>query len=627
VLRYVPEDEDWVASAKDTPLASKDVFYSDEGGKAEFGFPNGTMVRLGGATQVEVSNLARDVTDLYVESGQVRLHNRSRDTYMRASTPVGYLVVPPGARADVYVGDESAEMISLGGRCQFMHTRDGFESKYEVPPGSSLVADKEGVGSGDGTVDADWERWNATRDGEIRGRPQARAAQYLPEPLRDDAPVLEENGRWERVYYEGSYHQMWRPTVTVGWTPFSVGRWTYWRGDHVWVPYEPFGYVTHHYGNWVMVGGGWYWMPPVASVQVGAAPFVPYWYPGRVSWVYSADTIGWVPLAPHEPYYAHYTWGPGVTLVTAAAVAAVTIGTLAYLDHAVVVGHRHFYGGHHHHHGYRGVMVKNVNKTMIVNNYSGARVVDKTVLRNADVKNRSRFVDRDVAVRPHQSVTAQIKERQGKTKGVTASALAADVQKAQAGRLVEGRKVKEPKLTNKMVSASEAGRPQAQFREGKPKAKAEKPKLVAVEAEKGPGKALDRKKGPRERPSGWEKGRKEGWESDRPPGLDQQTSKPGKPEKSRKAGKLEGTDKPPRAGGADKPGQLERADKPGKSGRAVEQENKGKAQRRERLEQSGPKGGQQLERTPRERRHRERDPQGETQRKGKAKQKGEREIE
>ena len=78
--------------------------------------------------------------------------------------------------------------------------------------------------------------------------------------------MLDQNGNWMRVPYEGRECWFWRPTtVDAGWAPFTVGRWTEWYGDQTWIPAEPFGYVTHHYGAWVLVGDQWYWAPPVAA--------------------------------------------------------------------------------------------------------------------------------------------------------------------------------------------------------------------------------------------------------------------------------------------------------------------------------------------------------------------------
>ena len=127
------------------------------------------------------------------------------------------------------------------------------------------------MSSGEGTVDPDWNRWNTVRENfwAAKARVRGRSVEYLPPSLRDDAYALDENGSWESVPYEGTSRWFWRPAVVIGWSPFTVGRWTDWYGDQTWIPAEPFGYVTHHYGNWVYVRNYWYWAPPVVSVRVG----------------------------------------------------------------------------------------------------------------------------------------------------------------------------------------------------------------------------------------------------------------------------------------------------------------------------------------------------------------------
>lgn len=556
LLRYVPAEEDWVATVADSPVGPKDVFYSDTAGRAEISFPNRTLARLGPTTQVEVVGLDQDVTDLFVASGQFRAYNRSSDTYFRVSTPFGYVVTPPGGVADLYVGEESVEVVSLAGSLQFMHTRDGYESRYEVSSGGdSLVADGNAVTRGEGTVDADWDRWNAARDRLWAQRQRVRS-EYLPEPLQEDAQVLEENGRWERVYYDGEYRTLWRPTtVAPDWMPYSVGRWTTWYDEQVWVPYEPFGYVTHHYGHWVVVGGAWYWMPPVVTVRVGVPwPWVP-WYPGRVSWIYTETYVGWVPLAPWEPYYAVHAWGPGVTIWTGGVLPAVAIGSLAFVDYAVCVHHHHFWAiGHHH--GYYGVRVTNINKTVIINNFRAAPVVHRTVFKDvAFAKHQYRFVDRDVTLKPHKVVVNQIKERQQRLQPLRAAALNDRITKAPKGELAAGRRIAEPKVKNKLVRANEVDRPTPTFHELKPKGKPQRPKPLAAIGETGAkpeGIEAPKGKAATRRPLGWEKGRKEGWEGAVPPGKEKPT--PGAPGKAGIGGRPErpeGLAQPPK--GVEKP--------------------------------------------------------------------------
>ena len=578
LLRYVPDEDDWVLSGQDSPLGPKDVFYSDRAGRAEFTFPNRTMMRLGNSTQVEVVAIENDLTDVYVGSGQARLYNRGSDTYFRASTPFGYVVAPPGARADMYVGDESVEVISLGGTVQFVHTKGGFESKYDLSAGSaSLIADREYVTSGDGSVDADWDGWNGSRDALWRQRAQVKP-RYVPEPLYDDAYALEENGRWDRVYYDNSYRYLWRPTViAAGWTPFTVGRWSTWYGEQVWVPHEPFGYVTHHYGNWVMAGGGWYWMPPVVAVRVGVPHPPLYWYPGRVAWLHADAGIGWVPLAPHEVYYGHRHWGPAAAVYTVGT-AAITLGTLAFVSHAVVVDHRHFYGFH----DYSPHKVV-VNKTTIINNYYASPVVNKTVLKGVpNVKQQYNFVNREVKVKPHQMVTTQVKQRLAVEKPSTRAAITTDLQKAQTGQLAQGKTIKEPKVTSRIVQASDVNKPQVQFNEVKPKSKGGKPQSLATAGET-LGRPEEKGKGPKDRPSGWDKGRKEGLEGTAPPGLEKEKpgkpGKPGKPAEVESLGKPEGVEKPRKPGRPAEVETLGKPAKPGKPGKPADVETLGQPEK------------------------------------------------
>ena len=231
------------------------------------------------------------------------------------------------------------------------------------------------------------------------------SVKYLPAELYDEAYELEENGTWETVNYEGKQRHFWRPTrVGSGWAPFTAGRWTEYYGDNTWIPDEPFGYATHHYGNWVYVNNAWYWGPP-ETVGVGRG-----WYPGRVAWIGSGADVGWVPLAPNERYYSHHAWGPAATVIGTAAVVGLTIGSLAYLNHAVVVPQHDFYGVNN----YSRVRVTNINRTTIINNYQTAPVVNNTVFKNHNTdRNRFNFSDAKVADKPHNTVLKRIEHNQG----------------------------------------------------------------------------------------------------------------------------------------------------------------------------------------------------------------------
>ena len=243
---------------------------------------------------------------------------------------------------------------------------------------------------------------------------RGRSVEYLPPSLHDQAYALEENGSWERVPYEGTSRWFWRPRVVVGWSPFTVGRWTDWYGDQTWIPAEPFGYVTHHYGNWVYVRNYWYWAPPVVSVRVGL-PLLDvgfFWYPGRVSWIHTGIYIGWVPLAPRETYYSHRHWGgPHAVVVNNVNITQININVrnYAYVNHAVVVNQNNFHSVNN----YKKVQVTNINRTTIINNYHAAPVVNNTVINNYTTnKQRYNYTTVNVNEKPHNTVINRIQQNE-----------------------------------------------------------------------------------------------------------------------------------------------------------------------------------------------------------------------
>ncbi|MEM5789241.1 MAG: DUF6600 domain-containing protein, partial [Syntrophobacteraceae bacterium] len=377
VLRYVPDTQDWVATVKDAPYGMNDALYSDQDSKGEFIMPNGLWIRIGGSTQIQLIALKADAGELDIASGVARFYNKSSDTVLKVTTPFGYVLADPDSYFDLYVGDQSVEVIALDGTVDFINQAD---QKIEVIPGSgSIIADEKQVVSGEGTVDAEWDDWNATRDSLWTKRlVKGESTTYLPPQLQDDAYDLEENGTWERVQYEGEYRNLWTPSrVESNWQPFSQGRWTEYYGDQCWVPAEPFGYVTHHYGNWVIVNGRWFWAPPVATVAVATGPVIGFgWYPGRVAWISSGVNVGWVPLAPQEPYYAHHHWGPRVTVVAAtAAFPVVSIGSLAFVNRAIIVPQAQLYSAP----SYTSIRITNIQRTTIINNYHAAPIVQRAV--------------------------------------------------------------------------------------------------------------------------------------------------------------------------------------------------------------------------------------------------------
>jgi hypothetical protein len=390
VLRYIPEEREWERTIKDAPFGLEDKVRTDKGARVEMILPNNTWARMNELSQAELVYLKNDETVMHMVYGAARFYNRGSDSKITVTTPFGYVTSPGKTSFDLHVSDTSMEVIALKGSVFF--SRENDRSRHEVMAGSSsLVADGHRVGAGMGNRDFYWDAWNDERDNlwARRMRAGGTSAKYLPPVLDDQAYVLEDYGVWERVYHDGYYGYFWRPVhVGVGWAPFTVGRWAVWYGDHVWIPGEPFGYVTHHYGNWVYVGRYWYWAPPV--VAVGAHFSHPGlsirfgWYPGRVAWIHFGVNVGWVPLAPHEPYYCHRHWGPRTIVVKDVHVTNIHVDRYVNINRTVVVKNQDFYrvGSYNDH------RVRNVDQKTIVNQYRAAPVIDQKIVPE---KGRERY--------------------------------------------------------------------------------------------------------------------------------------------------------------------------------------------------------------------------------------------
>ena len=195
VMRYVPEEKDWVATVVDAPFGINDALYTEEGSRAEIIMPNNTWVRIAGDAQVQLILLKEDLTEIDIASSAARFYNKSSQAVIRATTPFGYVMAPARTSFDLYVGEESVEVVALIGTVYFIPASG--EGKYEVIAGSSsILADNQHVTTGEGHVDNRWDEWNRQRDSLWADRLKARgkSVRYLPPWLYDDAYVFEEHG-------------------------------------------------------------------------------------------------------------------------------------------------------------------------------------------------------------------------------------------------------------------------------------------------------------------------------------------------------------------------------------------------------------------------------------------------
>jgi hypothetical protein len=385
LLTYSEDEENWVEAGSNTPVGAEDGFYTDKDAKAELVFPNDTMLRIGEATEVEVLKIEEEATEVYIRTGIVRAYSRGLDAVMKVGTAMGYVEIPPQGIADFFVDDRSTEVVPLQEDILFHKTVGaGAPETHKLRAGSnSLIFSVRHVETGSALADTPWNRWCLDRD-IILEEQAAICSAHLPSSLQVYSHELEPYGEWERMKYRGYTYWFWRPVhVSIGWTPFTRGRWNRWHLEYVWVSTEPWGWCTYHYGNWVNLHGVWWWTPYIhmgvsfpgisfVNLNIHFGPlFKPFWHPGRVAWISTTSYVGWIPLAPWETYYGCRKWGPRTVVVKYRdrPKSRIDIDHYAYRKHSVIIPQKEFrVASPNRQHDYRKLMVTNVKRNAILRN-------------------------------------------------------------------------------------------------------------------------------------------------------------------------------------------------------------------------------------------------------------------
>jgi len=257
------------------PFLPGDRIWTDEGGRAEFQFADGTLLRVDRRSKLDYVARDRDghvVVRLW--SGGLYVHGRNPT--LSIETPGGVVEIERGGvyRVDVDSGEARLSVYEGEARLDSARARSG-ERVY-----GRRGEPAEGPERFDRAAGDEFARWDEDR-GERDTWAQARP-EYLPEEVAPYAGELEANGTW---YYESEVGHVWRPRVGPGWQPYSDGRWIWTAYGWTWVPYEGWGWAPFHYGRWDRSASlGWYWIPSAG------------WGPAWVSWAIGPSYVGWCPL-------------------------------------------------------------------------------------------------------------------------------------------------------------------------------------------------------------------------------------------------------------------------------------------------------------------------------------------
>lgn len=270
------------------PLLPGDRVWTDGTGRAEFQFPDGSVVRLDSGSKLDYAGHDAGQEErvvLRLWSGGVILRARQPElARLEVETPSGIVrVLDPGlVRVDVAGGETRLSVYE--GEAAF----DDGQGELRLAAGERTWArwgeratEPERFDLAEGDAFAEWD---ARRDSEERMA--AASSRYLPPELDAYTGEFERNGSWR---YDVAVGNVWTPYVAAGWQPYSNGHWEWTPYGWTWIPYETWGWVPSHYGRWgYSVSYGWYWVPGRT------------WGPAWVSWGIGGGYVSWCPLGRHN---------------------------------------------------------------------------------------------------------------------------------------------------------------------------------------------------------------------------------------------------------------------------------------------------------------------------------------
>jgi len=302
----------WTAAERNLPLTGGDRIATAADGRAELRIGS-TVLRLSNSTEVEVLRLDDERIVVQLHSGSLAARVRSREVAdeLELVTPEARLLPQRAGsyrldRIDdiTYAAAWRGELRVDGAPGLLVATGQRFELSREGrrdAPGALRIVSSALPGDG-------FNAWVTAED----QREERTASTRYVSPEMTGAEDLDQHGRWEQ---HPDFGAVWLPlAVQADWAPYSQGRWAWVRPwGWTWVDNAPWGFAPFHYGRWVSWRNRWCWVPGAYVARPVYAPALVAWVGGGgfgVSVQIGGPTVGWVPLAPREPYRPYYRVSP-----------------------------------------------------------------------------------------------------------------------------------------------------------------------------------------------------------------------------------------------------------------------------------------------------------------------------
>jgi hypothetical protein len=283
--------EAWTGAERNAPLPESAWVRTGAASRVEIELDEGSVVRLGPNSQLELSDYSRlstgqRVTLLSFDHGLAYITGQpeGRDA-LTLAVPGAQVTFTRGARVRLQVEEQWSQIAVLRGGARFsspaadLEVREGQTTRVEPANAARFFFYKE-------VLPLELDKWSEERDDALAT--STSAAHVIQ---RYGLADLDTAGEWIIAQDLGA---LWRPKVAEDWLPFRNGRWRWYEGlGYTWIGDEKWAWLPYHYGRWMRLDNlGWVWAPSKNGV----------FKPGEVYWVRGKSFVGWGPLAPGEQW-------------------------------------------------------------------------------------------------------------------------------------------------------------------------------------------------------------------------------------------------------------------------------------------------------------------------------------
>ncbi|HTK85989.1 MAG TPA: DUF6600 domain-containing protein [Patescibacteria group bacterium] len=303
--------DQWNNAVLNVPVTTGDGFWTEDDGRTEIQV-GGMEIRTDHDTELDVVQLDDDTTRLEVPQGVINVHIDDMPAGgISIATPAGETTLNSPGNYRVDAGQPQGNQ---PGQTEYVAVMDGSamfsgpHASVNINAGEQAVLNGNPPSAGVERVSmTDFDNWAESRNPRVRVSSHER--RHVPVQVTGYQD-LDRYGRWES---DPQYGEVWYPeAVSADWAPYREGYWSYvepW--GWTWIDDEPWGFAPYHYGRWMHRHNHWAWYP--GSYHEASPVYAPALvaFVGGRNWGVSlslgdSEPVGWVPLAPDEPFYPYY---------------------------------------------------------------------------------------------------------------------------------------------------------------------------------------------------------------------------------------------------------------------------------------------------------------------------------